>query len=379
MAKKILFIDRDGTIVKEPPIDFQLDQFQKLSFVPGVFKNLGAIANELDFELVMVSNQDGLGTSSFPETDFWPIQNFIIETLENEGIQFSAIHIDPSLPEEKSPNRKPGTGMLSSYFSEAYNLSESFVIGDRITDVLLAKNLGSKAILLYTDKSKESLESELVKHDLLNHCILFTSSWRDIYEYLKLGERSTVVERNTAETQIRIELTLDNLGKSQISTGLGFFDHLLDQLARHSGCSMKIDVKGDLQVDEHHTIEDTALALGEAFRKVLSDKRGMERYGFVLPMDDCLIQLALDFGGRPWIVYDAEFKREKVGDFPCEMIFHFFKSFTDEARMNLNIKAIGENEHHKLEGTFKALAKAIKMAIRRDPYYASLPSTKGLL
>lgn len=379
MAKRILFIDRDGTLVKEPPIDYQLDRFQKLSFLPGVFRNLGSIYQDLDFELVMVTNQDGLGTNSFPESDFWPIQNFIMESLKNEGINFSSVHIDPSLPADLSPNRKPGIGMLKSYLSDDYNLSDSFVIGDRITDVLLAKNLGSKAILIYTAETKSNLEQDLVELNLQNVCTLFTSSWEDIYEFLKLGQRYTIVERNTAETQIRVELKLDNQGKSQISTGLGFFDHLLDQLAKHSGCSINIDVKGDLQVDEHHTIEDTALALGEAFRKVLVDKRGMERYGFVLPMDDCLVQVSMDFGGRPWIVYDAEYKREKVGDFPCEMIFHFFKSFTDEARINLNIKALGENEHHKLEATFKALARTIKMAIRRDPYYANLPSTKGLL
>lgn len=379
MSKKILFIDRDGTLVKEPPIDYQLDKFEKLSFLPGVFRNLGAIAHELDFELVMVSNQDGLGSPSFPEADFWPIQHLIVDCFANEGIHFSKIHIDPSLPEELSPNRKPGIGMLKEYFSPEYNLKESFVIGDRITDVQLANNLGAKAIVIQSEKKREHLDQSVAELGLNSVCALHASQWAEVYEFLKLGERSTVVERVTAETQIRVELSLDNLGKSQISTGLGFFDHLLDQLAKHSGCSLKINVTGDLQVDEHHTIEDTALALGEAFRKVLSDKRGMERYGYVLPMDDCLVQVALDFGGRPWIVYDADFKREKVGDFPCEMIFHFFKSFTDEARMNLNIKAVGENEHHKLEGTFKALAKAIKMAIRRDPYFASLPSTKGLL
>jgi len=374
--RKILFIDRDGTLILEPPVDFQVDSLEKLSYYPGMFQSMTRIATHLDYQLVMVTNQDGLGTHLFPEDTFWPAQNKMMEALNGEGIRFDAVHIDPTLPEENAPTRKPRTGMLTEYFDEQYDLPISLVIGYRLTDVELAKNLGCKAILLKpVDKGNEML----AESGLTDYCVLVTPNWSDIAAYLFKSERTAVVERNTAETKIRVELDLDGTGKCNIHTGLGFFDHMLDQIGRHSGCNLNVTVDGDLEVDEHHTIEDTALALGEAFKKALGDKRGIERYGYCLPMDDCLVTVALDFGGRPWLVWDADFKREKVGDMPTEMFLHFFKSFSDASMSNLNIKAEGTNEHHKIEGIFKALARAIKLAIRKDPFSNQLPSTKGVL
>lgn len=375
-AKKVLFIDRDGTIILEPPVDYQVDSLEKLEFYPGVFQNLSRIANQLDFELAMVTNQDGLGTHLFPEDTFWPAQNKMMTALVGEGIEFNDVHIDKSMPEDDAPTRKPRTGLLEKYFGEDYDLAGSFVIGDRLTDVELAKNLGCKAIFVQSEEVGAKLLEEA---ELKESCALIADKWGAIAEFLFRTERTAIVERSTAETQIRVELDLDGTGKCNIETGLGFFDHMLDQIGRHSGCDLNIKVNGDLEVDEHHTIEDTALALGEAFKKALGDKRGVERYGYCLPMDDCLISVALDFGGRPWLVWDAEFKREKVGDMPTEMFLHFFKSFSDTSLSNLNIKAEGDNEHHKIEGIFKALARAIKMAIRKDPFNNQLPSTKGVL
>ena len=373
--KKILFIDRDGTLIVEPTSDMQVDSLEKLEFIPGVFRNLYNIQKYLDFELVIVSNQDGLGTSSYPEETFWPAQQMMLKAFENEGVTFRKIHIDPSFPEENSPNRKPGTGMLTDYFSEEYDLAGSFVIGDRITDIHLAKNLGSRGILF----GGEDQICKLEESGLDEHCALVSDNWEAIFNYLVIGERSATISRKTAETDIFVELKLDGTGKCDVDTGLAFFDHMLDQIGRHSGCDLTIKVKGDLDVDEHHTIEDTGIALGEAIRKALGDKRGIERYGYCLPMDDCLAQVALDFGGRPWIVWKAEFSREKVGDMPTEMFFHFFKSLSDSSLANLNIQAEGTNEHHKIEGIFKAFARALKMAIRKDPFVQSLPSTKGVL
>lgn len=375
MKKRVLFIDRDGTIIIEPPTDFQVDSLEKLEFYPGVLRNLYYIRKNLGFEFAMVTNQDGLGTSSFPEDTFWPAQNKMLKTLEGEGITFDDIFIDRSFPEDNLPTRKPGTGMLGKYMNDCYDLQHSYVIGDRLTDVIMAKNLGAKAILLGEDDRAAEIERE----NLTETCVLITTSWERIYTFLVASERKATVSRKTAETDIFIELDLDGKGKSTISTGLGFFDHMLDQIARHSGIDLTVKVNGDLHVDEHHTIEDTGLALGEAFLKALGDKRGTERYGFLLPMDECLAQVALDFGGRPWLVWDAEFKREKVGDVPTEMFFHFFKSLSDTAKMNLNIKAEGVNEHHKIEGIFKAFARAVKNAIRRDVFNDALPSTKGVL
>ena len=375
MKKRVLFIDRDGTLIKEPPIDFQVDSLEKLEFLEGVFRNLYFIRKKFDFEFVIVTNQDGLGTASFPEKDFWPVQNKMLKAFENEGIIFDHIHIDKSFPEENVSTRKPGTAMLSQYFTDDYDLSGSYVIGDRLTDIQLAKNLGSMAIFLGTeDKLKE-----INDHQLTETCVCVASDWDCIYSFLAGTERKANVQRKTVETDILVEIDLDGTGKAEISTGLGFFDHMLDQIARHSGVNLKIITKGDLHVDEHHTIEDTGIALGEALLKALGNKRGIERYGFVLPMDDCLAQVALDFGGRSWLVWQVEFKREKIGDVPTEMFFHFFKSMCDSAKMNLNIKAEGDNEHHKIEGIFKAFAKAIKNAIRRDVFSDILPSTKGLL
>jgi imidazoleglycerol-phosphate dehydratase / histidinol-phosphatase len=376
MSKKVLFIDRDGTIIKEPPVDFQVDSLEKLEFYPKAIRNLFLIASKLDFELVMVTNQDGLGTDSFPEDTFWPAQNRMLKTLEGEGVTFSAVHIDRSFPEENAPTRKPSTGMLTDYFNEQYDLSGSFVLGDRITDVELAKNMGCKAIFISPEASGKQL---LEQHNLQEVCRLITSDWDEIAAFLFRSERTAVVDRSTSETSIHIELDLDGTGKCNISTGLHFFDHMLEQIGRHSGCDLTIKVKGDLHVDEHHTIEDTGLALGEAFKRALGDKRGIDRYGFCLPMDDVLAQVAIDFGGRPWLVWDATFNREKVGDMPTEMFHHFFKSFSDTSLSNLNIKAEGSNEHHKIEGIFKAFAKAIKAAIRKDPFSDQLPSTKGVL
>ena len=375
MKKKALFIDRDGTIVIEPPVDYQLDSFEKLEFYPKVIRNLYFIRQKLDFELVMVTNQDGLGTSSFPEETFWPVHNLILKTLEGEGVIFDEILIDRSFPDEKSPNRKPGTGMRGKYLSGEYDLSQSFVIGDRMTDMLLAQNLGAKGIWLHKndDSAKEILST------INDAPVCISEDWDHITEFLFAGERKATVKRTTKETDIFISLNLDGTGQTSISTGLGFFDHMLEQIGKHANMDLTILVKGDLQVDEHHTIEDTAIALGEALLKALGDKRGIERYGFLLPMDDSLCQVALDFGGRPWLVWDAEFKRERIGDVPTEMFFHFFKSLSDAARINLNIKAEGTNEHHKIEGIFKALAHSIKMAVRRDIYHFDLPTTKGVI
>jgi imidazoleglycerol-phosphate dehydratase / histidinol-phosphatase len=370
--KKVLFIDRDDTIIIEPA-DQQIDSLEKLEFYPGVFQWLRKIAELNVYELVMVTNQDGLGTASFPEETFWPAHNKLMRALSNEGINFAAVHIDRSLPNENKPTRKPGTGMLTPYFSSEYDLKNSFVIGDRLTDVELAKNLGAKGILINDGSLKNKLENE----GLATHCILITTSWKEIYERVKT-ERKATVKRTTKETDTTISVNLDGSGQSAIETGLGFFDHMLEQLARHGNIDIEITIKGDLHIDEHHTIEDTALALGEAFAKALNDKRGIERYGFCLPMDDCLAQVALDFGGRPWLVWEAEFKREKIGEMPTEMFIHFFKSFSELAKCNLNIKAEGTNEHHKIEAIFKAFAKAIKMAIKQDGSN-QLPSTKGTL
>lgn len=374
--KRALFIDRDGTLVIEPPVDYQLDSLEKLEFYPKVFRNLYFIRKQLDFEFVMVTNQDGLGTSSFPEDTFWPAHNKMLKTLEGEGIVFDDMLIDRSFPEDNSPNRKPRTGMLGKYLAGEYDLANSYVIGDRLTDMELAANLGAKGIWLRP--SNEEADRLLVGNPSLSP-VLITDDWDKITEYLFAGERRAVVQRTTKETDIYVEVNLDGNGKTAILTGLGFFDHMLDQIGKHSGMDLVIRVKGDLNVDEHHTIEDTAIALGEALLKALGDKRGIERYGYSLPMDDCLCSVALDFGGRPWLVWDAEFRREMVGDMPTEMFLHFFKSLSDAARMNLNIRAEGTNEHHKIEGIFKALARSVKMAIRRDIYKYELPSTKGLL
>lgn len=374
--KRALFIDRDGTLVIEPPVDYQLDSLEKLEFYPKVFRNLYFIRKQLDFEFVMVTNQDGLGTASFPEDTFWPAHNKMLNALEGEGIVFDDILIDRSFPEDNSPNRKPRTGMMGNYLSGEYDLANSYVIGDRLTDMELAVNLGAKGIWLHP--SDEEAEKLLAENPSISP-VLITEDWDKVTEYLFAGERRAVVQRTTKETDIYVEINLDGTGKTEISTGLGFFDHMLDQIGKHSGVDLVIRVKGDLDVDEHHTIEDTAIALGEALLKALGDKRGIERYGYSLPMDDCLCSVALDFGGRPWLVWDAEFNREMVGDMPTEMFLHFFKSLSDAARMNLNIKAEGANEHHKIEGIFKALARSVKMAIRRDIYKYELPSTKGVL
>ena len=376
--KKLLFIDRDGTLVLEPE-DYQVDSFQKLKFYPQVFTYLSKIAKELDYELVMVTNQDGLGTTSHPEEIFWPIQDFIIATFENEGVKFEDIFIDKTFAKDNAPTRKPNTGLLTKYFDkDTYDLENSFVIGDRITDVKLAKNLNSKAIFINNDETLGA-EEILENDDLDNVIALKTTSWKAIYEFLKLENRTSEIIRNTNETKIHIKLNLDGTGKSNIDTGIAFFDHMLDQIAKHGQMDLEIKVDGDLEVDEHHTIEDTGIALGEAFYQALGNKLGIERYAFVLPMDDCLAQVALDFGGRNWIVWDAEFKREMIGKMPTEMFFHFFKSFSDSAKANLNIKAEGDNEHHKIESIFKAFAKCLKSAVKRDSEKMILPSTKGML
>jgi imidazoleglycerol-phosphate dehydratase/histidinol-phosphatase len=372
--KKVLFIDRDGTLNFETE-DEQIDSFEKLGFLPGVFRNLHFIRKNLDYELVMVTNQDGLGTDSFPEETFWPVHNFILKTFENEGVTFDDICIDRSFPHQNLPTRKPGTAMLTKYMEEDYDLKNSFVIGDRLTDIELAKNLGAKGILI----NNGSLSEKLEKQGLTDTCVLISDDWDDIYACVAAPERTATVKRTTRETDIFVQLNLDGSGVCDISTGLHFFDHMLNQIGRHSGADLTIRVKGDLEVDEHHTIEDTALALGEAFRIAVGNKLGMERYGFCLPMDDCLAMAAIDFGGRPWLIWDTEFKREKVGDMPTEMFMHFFKSFSDASLCNLNIKAEGGNEHHKIEAIFKALAKAIKMAVKRDIFNFELPSTKGKL
>ncbi len=368
--KKVLFIDRDGTLVIEPPIDLQLDSLEKLRYYPGVFRYLSLIAETLEYELVMVTNQDGLGTASFPEETFWPAQNKIIEAFGQEGISFTEVFIDRSFPEDNAPTRKPGTAMLTRYFNGDYDLANSFVIGDRLTDMELAKNLGCKGILLHPDPDMVFPGGPIA---------LKTANWKEIYTFLRFGLRSASVDRKTRETDISILINLDGSGQSSISTGIAFFDHMLEQISRHALVDLDIRAHGDLHVDEHHTIEDTGIVLGTAFARALGNKSGMERYGFCLPMDDCLAQVAIDFGGRNWLVWDAEFKREMIGQMPTEMFFHFFKSFTDGASCNLNIQASGENEHHKIESIFKAFAKAIKMAIRRDINNMVLPSTKGML
>ena len=374
MKKKVLFIDRDGTLVIEPPVDYQLDAFDKLEFYPKVFRNLNFIRHKLDFEFVLVSNQDGLGTPSFPEETFWPVQNFILKTLEGEGITFDDILIDRTFEHENAPTRKPRTGLLKAYIGNSdYDLAGSFVIGDRPTDVELAKNLGCRAIFL--QESDEVLQEK----QLAPYCALATKDWDRISEFLFAGERTAEVRRTTNETDIHVKLNLDGNGKCRIDTGLGFFDHMLEQIAKHGGIDLVIEAKGDLHVDEHHTIEDTALALGACLHQALGSKRGIERYGYALPMDDSLCQVCLDFGGRPWLVWKAKFRREKIGDMPTEMFLHFFKSLSDAARMNLNIQAEGENEHHKIEGIFKAFARALKMAVKRDIYHYELPSSKGML
>ena len=373
--KKVLFIDRDGTIIVEPPVTFQIDSLEKLEFLPYAISSLRKIAEELDFELVMVSNQDGLGTKKYPLKSFDAVQKKMLTALSNEGINFSAIHIDKSFEKDNSPNRKPKTGMLKKYLYGNYDLKNSFVIGDRITDLQLAKNLGAKAILVRNNLNKKMN----VPADLKSILACDAKNWNEIYEFFQMPSRKISHSRKTKETDITIEIDLDGKGKSKISTGLSFFDHMLEQISKHGSIDLKISAKGDLHIDEHHTIEDVGIALGEAFSKTLGDKRGIERYGFCLPMDDCLAQVALDFGGRNWIEWNAEFKREKIGEMPTEMFFHFFKSFSDSAKCNLNIKAEGTNEHHKIEAIFKAFAKAIKMAVKRDKNNMSLPSTKGML
>ncbi|MFS4415234.1 bifunctional histidinol-phosphatase/imidazoleglycerol-phosphate dehydratase HisB [Maribacter sp. 2307ULW6-5] len=377
-ARRVLFIDRDGTIIKET-VDEQIDAFEKMVFYPKAFTFLGKIAKELDYELVMITNQDGLGTEAFPEDTFWPVHHFILKSFENEGVVFDKVFLDRTFPQENSSTRKPGTGLLTDYFSEDYNLENSFVIGDRLTDMELAKNLGAKGIFINDHTQLGTGEITVKKEELDPVIALETNDWEKIYGFLKLKERTAAVSRKTNETDIHIKLNLDGTGQSDINTGLAFFDHMLDQLARHGQMDLEIKVKGDLEVDEHHTIEDTGIALGEVFHSALGNKLGIERYGFCLPMDDCLAQVALDFGGRNWLVWEADFKREKVGDMPTEMFHHFFKSFTDGAKANLNIKAQGTNEHHKIEAIFKAFAKAIKMAVKRDVEKMVLPSTKGML
>ena len=374
--KKVLFIDRDGTLVLEPE-DYQLDAFNKLIFYPQVFTYLGKIARELDYTLVMVTNQDGLGTESFPENTFWPVHNLLLKSLEQEGIFFEEVLIDRSLPKDSTPTRKPKTGMLTQYFDDShYDLANSYVIGDRLTDIELAKNLNAKGIFI---TKNETLGANDASGSLNETIVLKTKSWEAIYDFLKLEQRITVQKRTTHETDINLSLNLDGSGKSNISTGIVFFDHMLDQLARHGEMDISLQVKGDLGVDEHHTIEDTAIVMGEAFAAALGNKLGIERYGFCLPMDDCLAQVTIDFGGRNWLVWEAEFTREMIGQMPTEMFIHFFKSFSDGAKANLNIKAEGTNEHHKIEAIFKAFAKAIKAAVKRDLDKMILPSTKGSL
>ncbi len=370
--KKVIFIDRDGTINTEPANDPQIDRLDKLEFIPGVFTWLGKIAREENYELAMVTNQDGLGTSSFPEEAFWSVQNMILKTLEGEGIKFSNIFIDRSFSHENKPTRKPGTGMLTQYLNGGYDLKNSFVIGDRLTDIQLAKNMGVQGILF----NSRSSENDIKEQGLTENVILITNSWEKVYQTVK-QKRIALTTRTTKETNITVKINLDGTGQSSIHTGLGFFDHMLEQIAKHSLIDLQIEAKGDLHIDEHHTIEDTAITLGETFLTALGDKRGIERYGFCLPMDDCLAQVSLDFGGRPWLVWEAEFKREKIGEVPTEMFFHFFKSFSDSAKCNLNIKVEGTNEHHKIEAIFKAFAKSIKMAVKKEGYL--LPTTKGTL
>ncbi|MBN2613984.1 MAG: bifunctional histidinol-phosphatase/imidazoleglycerol-phosphate dehydratase HisB [Bacteroidales bacterium] len=373
--KKAIFLDRDGTLIVEPPVTFQVDSLEKLEFIPKVFRNLYYLRKNLSFELVIVSNQDGLGTSSYPEESYRIVQDKMIKAFENEGVTFDDVLIDKSFPEDNSPNRKPKTGLLKKYFAGDYDLKNSFVIGDRLTDVELAKNIGAKAIYFFDETGRD----KAAQSNLETTCALISNNWDDIYRFIAGYENSATVHRKTRETDIFASVTINASGKSDISTGMGFFDHMLDQVAKHSGSDITIKVNGDLHVDEHHTIEDTALALGEALLKALGNKAGIERYGFVLPMDDCLAQVAIDFSGRSWLVWDATFNREKIGEMPTEMFMHFFKSFADAARCNLNIKAEGQNEHHKIEAIFKALGRAIKMAVKKDIYNFNLPSTKGVI
>ena len=378
--QKVLFIDRDGTIILEPE-DYQVDKLEKLEFYPEALFYLSKIAKELDYELVMVTNQDGLGTEVYPEDQFWPIQNFVVKTFENEGVKFSDILIDRTFAKDNHPTRKPNTGLLERKYlnSPAYDMASSIMIGDRMTDIEFAYNFGGKGIFIDTheDLATDELKNDISK--LKDTIALKTSSWKDIYEFLKLKDRTAEIARKTNETDIKIKLNLDGTGKADIATGIAFFDHMLDQIARHGQMDLEVNVDGDLEVDEHHTIEDTAIALGEVYTKALGNKLGIERYGFCLPMDDCLAQVAIDFGGRNWLVWEADFKREMVGKMPTEMFYHFFKSFTDGAKANLNVKAEGTNEHHKIEAIFKAFAKAIKMAVKRDTEKMILPSTKGML
>ena len=379
--KRVLFIDRDGTLINEAPPTYQLDSFSKLSFYPHVFEYLGRIATELDYELVMPTNQDGMGTAAFPEDTFWPLHNFVLKSFENEGIHFSKVLIDRTYPYENAPTRKPGIGMFTEYLNNSdYDLKNSFVIGDRITDMQLAKNLGCKGIWINNDAGLGAAEvSDKIEALRQSTIVLETTEWSRIYEFLKRGLRVVHHQRNTNETKIAIDLNMDGTGKGDISTGLGFFDHMLEQIARHGKIDLNLRVQGDLHIDEHHSIEDTGIALGEAFSKALADKTGMERYGFALPMDEAEAKVLIDFGGRNWIVWNAEFKREKIGEMPTEMFYHFFKSFSDAAKCNLNIECRGENEHHKIEAIFKAFAKAIRMAVKKDPFSNYLPTTKGML
>lgn len=373
--KRAIFLDRDGTLIKEPPEDLQVDSLEKLEFIPGVFRNLYKLRNFTGYELILVSNQDGRGTSSFPEADFSLPHEKFLTAFRNEGVEFDAVHIDPSMPGDNSPNRKPGTGMLKSYMQGGYDLKNSYVIGDRISDVELAKNLGARAILYGAEEMKAVLE----EHKLDGNTVLVSEDWDRIYSFIRSRQRRSLVNRATAETDIQVELSLDGEGRTHIATGLGFFDHMLDQLGRHGGLDLLVKARGDLNVDEHHTVEDTALALGEAVLQALGNKRGIERYAFVLPMDDSLSRVAIDFGGRPWLEWNVKFKREMIGDVPTEMFFHFFKSFSDAAKCNLNIEASGVNEHHKIESIFKAFAKALGKAVKLDPDNNSLPTTKGSL
>jgi imidazoleglycerol-phosphate dehydratase/histidinol-phosphatase len=378
MRKKVLFIDRDGTLIKEPK-DEQIDSFEKLVFYPKVFVNLYKICKELDYEIVMITNQDGLGTTVYPEDTFWPVHNFVLKSFKSEGIEFDEIFIDRTFAKDNAPTRKPNTGLLTKYFDSNYDLENSFVIGDRLTDIELAKNLNANGIFINDERHLGENELSATAEELDKFIALETNDWEVIYNYLKLTSRTASITRNTNETRIKIDLNLDGNGKSNIDTGIAFFDHMLDQLSRHGHIDLNIKVEGDLEVDEHHTIEDTAIALGEVIASAIGNKLGIERYGFCLPMDDCLAQASIDFGGRNWLVWEANFNREMIGKMPTEMFFHFFKSFTDGAKCNLNIKAEGNNEHHKIEAIFKAFAKAIKMAIKRDPEKMILPTTKGLL
>ncbi len=380
MAQKLLFLDRDGTLILEPA-DYQVDAVEKLDFYPGVFRWLSRIVRELDYKLVMITNQDGLGTEEFPEATFWPTHEAMRRALAAADIEFEEELIDRTYAKDDAPTRKPNTGLVEKYLRDAaYDIAGSYVVGDRLTDMQLAKNMGAKGLWLANDPELGNHElSDRQLKDLSDTIALRTTDWEDIYRHLRLASRTASVRRTTKETDILIELDLDGTGQTDIHTGLGFFDHMLDQLGRHSGCDLTVTVQGDLHIDEHHTIEDTAIALGEAFARALGDKLGIERYGFYLPMDDALAQVGIDFGGRPWLVWECEYTREKIGDMPTEMFFHFFKSFTDGARCNLHIRVAGDNEHHQIEATFKAFAKSIKMAKRRDVDNMRLPSTKGVL